>query len=122
MVGFAASTRLKERPGYNTSVETTVYVAEGNEGQGIGTLLYAELLGRVQAAGIHAVVAPCGDAWEALDFPRSFYTNDKKHPSAEGALLNSLVLFRAIYQRDVASHVSPLALKIHSHTYYGVII
>ena len=57
VAGFAASTRLKERPGYNTSVETTVYVAAGNEGQGIGSALYDELLKRVQAAGIHAAFA-----------------------------------------------------------------
>ncbi|MCP4173087.1 MAG: hypothetical protein GY758_20205 [Fuerstiella sp.] len=64
---------------------------------------YSEAGELIRLDGIDAVVAPCGDVWEALKFPISFYTGDKKHPSAEGALLNGLILFRTIYQRNTSN-------------------
>lgn len=55
--GFAYSTRFRARPAYDSSVETTVYVAPDAVGRGIGPTLYDALMKIVDAAGIHRVYA-----------------------------------------------------------------
>jgi phosphinothricin acetyltransferase len=49
--GYAYGCAFRTRPAYRFSVETTVYVADGAHGRGIGTLLYRELLVLLQAQG-----------------------------------------------------------------------
>ncbi len=44
VVAYASSTQFKPKAAYGTSVETSVYVDQGQTGQGIGLALYAELL------------------------------------------------------------------------------
>ncbi len=44
VLGYASSSPLKQRPAYDTSVETTVYLDPDNMGSGIGTALYDALL------------------------------------------------------------------------------
>ena len=44
VLGYASSSPFKQRPAYDTSVETTVYVDPGNSGSGIGAGLYEALL------------------------------------------------------------------------------
>lgn len=55
--GFAYSTRFRTRPAYDSSVETTVYVAPDATGSGAGRGLYDALLDIVDTAGIHRVYA-----------------------------------------------------------------
>ncbi len=43
IVGYAYASCFKERPAYDWSVETSVYVKQGLHGQGIGRRLYAAL-------------------------------------------------------------------------------
>jgi len=45
--GYAYASRWKERAAYHYCAETTVYLRQGQEGKGIGTLLYEELLRRL---------------------------------------------------------------------------
>ena len=56
VVGYAYATKWKVRSAYRYSVETTVYLEQGCEGQGLGTRLYAELLSRCRARGIHVAM------------------------------------------------------------------
>jgi len=49
IIGYASSTAFKARAGYNTSVETTIYLDPEQFGQGIGTRLYGELLDQLTA-------------------------------------------------------------------------
>ncbi len=56
VVGYAYATRWRTRSGYRYSVEITVYLEPSCVGQGIGTLLYAELFARLEALGLHAVI------------------------------------------------------------------
>jgi phosphinothricin acetyltransferase len=49
VLGYARSNRHKERPGYASTVETSVYVAETARGRGVGTALYAALFERLDA-------------------------------------------------------------------------
>ena len=49
ITGYATSTRFNVRPGYNTSVATTIYLDPEQCGRGTGTLLYAALLDELAA-------------------------------------------------------------------------
>ena len=57
VVGFASLSLYKERPGYRTTVEDSVYVRRDHHGQGVGKALLAELLDVARAVGFHAVMA-----------------------------------------------------------------
>jgi phosphinothricin acetyltransferase len=57
IVGFAYSSAYRPRPGYRLTRETSVYLAEGARGQGLGRRLYDDLLGRLDADGIHVALA-----------------------------------------------------------------
>jgi phosphinothricin acetyltransferase len=52
-VGWAASGSFKDRAAYDTSVETSVYLAPGATGRGIGRSLYETLFQALQHAGVH---------------------------------------------------------------------
>ena len=57
IAGYASSGRLREKPGYRTSVETTVYVHPERHGQGIGTLLYTALFAALKGEDLHRAYA-----------------------------------------------------------------
>ena len=52
-IGWACSTKFKERAAYATSVETSVYCAPGTTGRGVGRRLYAQLFEALDGADIH---------------------------------------------------------------------
>ena len=69
MLGMAYAATYRPRPAYDGTRETSVYVAAEARGRGLGRALYDELLGRVDADGIHvclAVIAQPNPASEAL--------------------------------------------------------
>jgi len=69
VAGFAYAGAYRPRPGYRLTRETSVYVAEGARGQGLGRRLYDDLLPRLDADGIHvalALIALPNDASVAL--------------------------------------------------------
>jgi phosphinothricin acetyltransferase len=57
VVGFASSGRYRERPAYQTTVETSVYVAPGHAGRAIGSSLYVALFETLQKQDVHRAVA-----------------------------------------------------------------
>ena len=57
VVGFGAQSQYRERAGYATTVEDSVYVHEDHRGKGVGRLLLAELVERATAHGFHALMA-----------------------------------------------------------------
>ena len=57
VVGFGALSQYRERAGYATTVEDSVYVHEHHRGKGVGRLLLAELVERATAHGFHALMA-----------------------------------------------------------------
>jgi phosphinothricin acetyltransferase len=57
VVGFASSGRYRARPAYETSVETSVYVAPDRLGRGIGASLYAVLFDALSKQDVHRAVA-----------------------------------------------------------------
>jgi phosphinothricin acetyltransferase len=56
-VGFGSLSFYRDRPGYRTSVEDSVYVDRSCHGQGVGSALLAQLLSLATSHGFHAVFA-----------------------------------------------------------------
>ena len=57
IVGYASAGRFRARPGYDTTVETSVYVDHAESGRGVGTSLYAALLDMLAGRDLHRAVA-----------------------------------------------------------------
>jgi phosphinothricin acetyltransferase len=57
VVGFACSHRFRDKAAYDTSVETTVYLAPGAVGAGLGTRLYAALFAALAGEDVHRALA-----------------------------------------------------------------
>lgn len=55
VIGWASSSRFKDRAAYDTSVETTVYLAPAQKGRGIGARLYQVLLAALSCEDVHRV-------------------------------------------------------------------
>ena len=51
--GFATSSRFRPKPGYLTSVETSVYLAPDATGQGTGARLYSALFESLEGEDLH---------------------------------------------------------------------
>lgn len=54
--GFAYASRWHERCSYRLSVETTVYLAAGSVGTGLGTEIYGRLLDALERGGYHCAI------------------------------------------------------------------
>jgi phosphinothricin acetyltransferase len=57
VMGFACSSRLRPKAAYETSVETTIYLAAKASGRGAGTKLYADLFKELEAEDVHRAYA-----------------------------------------------------------------
>jgi phosphinothricin acetyltransferase len=60
--GYAYAGPYRLRPAYRYSVENSLYVAPGLEGQGIGRALLEELIRRCTALGFRQMIAVIGDS------------------------------------------------------------
>lgn len=57
VIGYAYATPWRPRTAYRYSAEVTIYLAPQRIGIGLGTMLYTQLFTRLEARGIHAVIA-----------------------------------------------------------------
>jgi phosphinothricin acetyltransferase len=57
LLGYATSSRWRPRPAYDTSIETSVYLADGAQRKGIGTALYEALFASVEGLDLHRAYA-----------------------------------------------------------------
>lgn len=55
--GFGALSAYRERAGYSTTVEDSVYVSESHKREGLGRMLLEELVARARSHGFHAMMA-----------------------------------------------------------------
>ncbi|HKW60888.1 MAG TPA: GNAT family N-acetyltransferase [Candidatus Dormibacteraeota bacterium] len=72
VTGFASSSRLRPKPGYITSVETTIYLAPEAVGKGAGTRLYEALFSSLAGHDLHRAYAVI-----ALPNPASIALHEK---------------------------------------------
>ena len=61
LAGYAYASSYRGRPGYRLTVENSVYVADGRQGQGIGTALLQRLVDDCQARGYRQMIAVIGE-------------------------------------------------------------
>jgi phosphinothricin acetyltransferase len=52
-IGWACSARFKEKAAYDTSIETSIYLAPGEGGKGLGRRLYETLFDALKGEDIH---------------------------------------------------------------------
>jgi L-amino acid N-acyltransferase YncA len=64
-VGYACAAQFRDREGYAPTCESSVYVAAGHEGRGIGRMLMERLVAEAGAAGFRQMVAVVGDSANA---------------------------------------------------------
>ncbi len=57
LIGYAGSSRFRPKPGYSTSVETSVYIAPEATGKGAGSRLYHELFRSLEGEDLHRAYA-----------------------------------------------------------------
>ena len=57
LLGYASSSPHRPKPGYATSVETSVYVAHDVRGQRIGSQLYTALFAALEGQDLHRALA-----------------------------------------------------------------
>jgi phosphinothricin acetyltransferase len=57
VVGYATSGRFRPKPGYLTSVETSVYLAPDAVGRGAGSMLYEALFKALEGEDVHRAYA-----------------------------------------------------------------
>ncbi len=73
VVGYAAYGTFRDKPGYRATVEHSIYLAPEARGQGLGSLLLAELVRRARAEGLHAMVGGLsGDNEASLRLHRAY--------------------------------------------------
>lgn len=53
IAGYACSTKLRPKPAYHQSVETTIYVHPQHTGQGLGKALYGKLFALLENEEVH---------------------------------------------------------------------
>ncbi len=57
VVGYASSSRFRPKRGYDTSVETSIYLAADAVGRGTGSRLYGELFKLLEGEDVHRAYA-----------------------------------------------------------------
>ena len=62
VLGYAYANHFRPRLAYRFCVEDSIYLGPQAKGQGVGTLLLAELIARCTAAGARQMVAVIGDS------------------------------------------------------------
>ncbi len=56
VIGYAYATKWKARRGYRFSTEVTVYLAPGEDGRGVGSMLYSRLLDELKSLGMRTAI------------------------------------------------------------------
>jgi phosphinothricin acetyltransferase len=100
-VGCTYSSRYRPRPAFDTTVETSIYLAPHHRGRGMGSLLYTALFERLAAQPVHmalAAVALPNDASLALHRKHGFEEvgTFKEYAQKNGEWISSTWLRRRV--------------------------
>ncbi|HSS61987.1 MAG TPA: GNAT family N-acetyltransferase [Candidatus Limnocylindrales bacterium] len=72
VIGYASSSRFRPKPGYQTSVELSIFLSPDATGKGAGSKLYAELFKALEGEDLHRAYAGI-----ALPNPASIALHEK---------------------------------------------
>jgi phosphinothricin acetyltransferase len=61
VLGYATSSKVRPKPAYVTSVETTIYLAPDVTGRGVGSVLYDALFRALEGEDVHRAYAGITD-------------------------------------------------------------
>lgn len=67
IMGYAYAGQYRARPAYRFTVESSIYIDQNAQRQGLGTLLMRALITQCEAKGFRLMVAVLGDAPNNLD-------------------------------------------------------
>jgi phosphinothricin acetyltransferase len=62
VLGYAAYAQFREKAGYRTCAEDSIYVRDDVRGQGVGKALVAQLITEATASGFRQMIAVIGDS------------------------------------------------------------
>ena len=65
IMGFASLSPFRERAAYRSTVENSIYVADGYRGRGVADQLMGDLVKVARTSGFHSVIARIGGGNEA---------------------------------------------------------
>jgi L-amino acid N-acyltransferase YncA len=65
VLGFGSLSAYRDRPAYSTTVEDSVYVAPGHQGQGVGRAVLEALVEAAELRGFHSVIGRIAGGNEA---------------------------------------------------------
>lgn len=57
VAGYVETSRFRPQDSYDTAIETSIYVAPDQGGNGVGTALYTELFRQLESSGLHRAFA-----------------------------------------------------------------
>jgi len=57
ILGYAYSSKYRERSAYRYTAELTIYIKDGEEGKGLGTELMGRIIEETRGRGIHSLVS-----------------------------------------------------------------
>ena len=56
ILGYAYGSKWREKPSYNFTAESTIYLKKNTLSKGIGTMLYVELLKQLKEQNFHTII------------------------------------------------------------------
>ncbi len=62
VLGYAYASQFRDRPAYRLACENSIYIADEQRGQGLGTALLAALIAACTATGFRQMIAVIGGA------------------------------------------------------------
>lgn len=65
VLGYGYCTLYRTRPAYRYTLEDSIYVKQGKQGQGVGKAVLAELIARCTALNYRQIIAVIGDSANA---------------------------------------------------------
>lgn len=106
VIGYGYANAYRTRPGYRFSVEDSIYVADGQQGKGIGRALLSQLIDACTAKGYRQMIAVIGDSaqWASIGLHRALgftfcgtiHSVGYKH----GRWLDSVIMQRSLGEGD----------------------
>lgn len=61
VIGYCCLSPFRSKPAYTNSVEVSIYIANNQQGKGVGKLLLSDIIKRAREIGHHTIIAGISD-------------------------------------------------------------